>query len=154
VSAGAPEGLGPKHPKYIARVLGEFPSDDPSSVFPLSWIERAGREPTEAELIRGGRYGRRPLGTTVVDIVGIAYNFALYLVDNGFPCFGFNVGARAIDNTQFANQKAEAHWMVRRYLQDNLISGLTDEETRSAVLNDGNSYRYLWISPHAILRSV
>jgi hypothetical protein len=40
---------GPKHPKYFARVLGEFPSDDPASVFPLGWIERARREPTEAE---------------------------------------------------------------------------------------------------------
>jgi hypothetical protein len=38
---------GPKHPKYLARVLGEFPSDDPASVFPLAWIERARREATD-----------------------------------------------------------------------------------------------------------
>ena len=41
---------GNRHPKYLARVMGEFPSDDPSSVYPLSWIERARREPTAAEL--------------------------------------------------------------------------------------------------------
>jgi phage terminase large subunit len=40
---------GNRHPKYLARVLGEFPSDDPYSVFPLNWIERAKREPTDAE---------------------------------------------------------------------------------------------------------
>jgi hypothetical protein len=176
---------GPKHPKYIARVLGEFPSDDPASVFPLSWIERARREATEEELrtarrhviqvgidvagagadetvltaridgivlgqkfwsdadprgavmrelseIRGGRYGY-PLGITVVDTVGIGYNFGLHLVDNGFNCYGFNAGARAIDPTQFVNQKAEAHWTFRGYLQDGLISRLADEETAAQL---------------------
>ena len=176
---------GPKHPKYIARVLGEFPSDDPASVFPLSWIERARRDPSEAELkqaknhriqvgidvagagadetvltarvggiilgqrfwseadprgsvlrelseIRAGKYDY-PLGPIVVDTVGIGYNFALHLVDQGFPCYGFNAGQRAIDATQFVNQKAEAHWTFRGYLQENLISGLIDEETAAQL---------------------
>jgi len=177
---------GPKHPKYIARVLGEFPSDDPASVYPLSWIERASRDPTEDELrqaskgariqvgidvagagadetvltariggiilgqkcwseadprgavlqelsqIRGGKY-RYPLGTTVVDTVGIGYNFALHLVDQGFPCYGFNAGAGAIEATQFFNKKAEAYWTLRTYLQDNLISRLVDEETAAQL---------------------
>lgn len=174
---------GPKHPKYVARVLGEFPSDDPSSVFPLSWIERARRDPTEEELRDAGRMavqvgidvagagddetvltarvygivleqhswseadprgqvlavlrrlrnGKYPLGTIVVDTVGIGYNFALHLADNGFPCYGFNAGARPIDTTQFVNQKAEAHWALRSYLQDNLISGLRDEEAAAQL---------------------
>jgi phage terminase large subunit len=172
---------GPKHPKYIARVRGEFPSDDPASVFPLSWIERARRDPSEAELkraperviqvgidvagagadetvmtarvdgivlkqwfwpdpdprgavvrelsqIRAGHLGYR-LGLVVVDIVGIGYNFGHHLVDQGFPCYGFNAGGRAIDATQFVNQKAEAHWTFRTYLQENLVSRLADEET-------------------------
>jgi hypothetical protein len=176
---------GPKHPKYIARVLGEFPSDDPASVFPLSWIERARRDPTDAERapakghriqvgidvagagadetvltarvggiilgqkfwsdsdprgavmrelseIRAGKY-RCPLGTVVVDTVGIGYNFGLHLADNGFGCYGFNAGARAIDATQFVNQKAETHWLFRGYLQENLISGLIDEETAAQL---------------------
>lgn len=182
---------GPKHPKYIARVLGEFPSDDPAGVFPLSWIERARRDPTEAEQrelsqyiaagsarvqvgidvagagadetvltarvggiilgqrywsdpdprggvlrelseIRAGKY-RCPLGTTVVDTVGIGYNFALHLADQGFACYGFNAGARAIDAEHFANQKAEAHWTFRTHLQEKLISGLTDEETAAQL---------------------
>ena len=176
---------GPKHPKYIARVLGEFPSDDPASVYPLSWIERARREPTEAELrqatqlsiqvgidvagagddetVLTARIGgivleqhfwsdpdprgpvlaalgrlrhnklRYRLGTIVVDTVGIGYNFALHLADNGFPCYGFNAGARPIDVTQFVNQKAETHWTFRNYLQENLISGLSDEETAAQL---------------------
>lgn len=174
---------GAKHPKYVARVLGEFPSDDPSSVFPLSWIERAQREPTPAELqearqrgayvqvgvdvagagadetvltarvngmildqrfwnepdprgqvlrtlrdIRAGQLGFQ-LGTIVVDTIGIGYNFALHLADNGFSCYGFNAGARPMDTTQFVNQKAETYWRFRSFLQENLISGLKDEET-------------------------
>ena len=172
---------GPKHPKYLSRVLGEFPSDDPYSVFPLSWLERAQRDPFESELakaknvpvqvgidvagpghdetvlyaraggivlgmkawadpdprgpvlrelsqIKGGKYGRK-LGKAVVDIIGIGYNFGLHLADNGFDVYGFQAGGRAIDTEQFANQKAEAHWQLRTYLQDNLISQLSDEET-------------------------
>jgi hypothetical protein len=180
---------GRKHPKYIARVLGEFPSDDPASVFPLSWIERAQREPTDAEqrelarMISAGSVrvqvgidvagagadetvltarvggiileqhcwsdadprgpvlaalgrlsiGKIPLGTIVVDTVAIGYNFAHHLVDHGFACYGFNAGARPIDATQFVNQKAEAHWTFRTYLQENVISGLTDEETAAQL---------------------
>lgn len=176
---------GPKHPKYLARVLGEFPEDDPGSVFPLSWIERAKRDPTEAEIAESKRHviqvgidvagagadetvltarlgglillqkfyadadPRGPisrelsqikhgglgaqLGIVVVDTVGIGYNFALHLADQGFPVYGFNAGARAIDTTQYANQKAEAHWTLRSYLQANLISQLADEETAAQL---------------------
>ena len=181
---------GSKHPKYLARVLGEFPSDDPQSVYPLAWIERANREPTEGEareitrlsslgrssvqvgidvagagddettltaringhilerhawpdpdprgavvsiLGRLKRNGKYPLGQVVVDTVGIGYNFALHLVDQGFPCFGFIAGARAIRSDQFANQKAEAHWNFRNYLEMNAISGLSDEETAAQL---------------------
>jgi hypothetical protein len=170
----------------VARVLGEFPSDDPSSVFPLSWIERARRDPTETELAQAkrgamiqvgidvagagadetvltarvggivlmqkfwsdadprGAVARElgqiraislgyQLGSIVVDTVGIGYNFALHLADQGFPVYGFNAGARAIDTTQYVNQKAEAHWTFRTYLQDNLISRLADEETAAQL---------------------
>jgi len=41
---------GPKHPKFIARVLGEFPTQSDWAVFSLEWIERAKRDPSEAEL--------------------------------------------------------------------------------------------------------
>ncbi len=46
---------GPNHPAYRSRVLAEFPADDPCGVFPLSWIERAQRDSTEAELRRAER---------------------------------------------------------------------------------------------------
>lgn len=177
---------GPKHPKYLARVLGEFPPDDPYSVFPLSWIEKAARDATEAELekARAGRFiqvgidvagagsdetvltariggivlkqkawseadprgavlrelaaikGRNlgyPLGVTVVDTVGIGYNFALHLADNGFNVFGFIAGARPMDVEHFVNQKAEAHWTFRTYLQEGLVSQLADEETQAQL---------------------
>jgi hypothetical protein len=41
---------GSNHPKFQSRVLAEFPQEDPYSVFPLTWIEWAKREPTEREL--------------------------------------------------------------------------------------------------------
>lgn len=43
---------GPNNPRYISRVLGQFPTQSQWAVFDLSWIERAKREPTEAELAR------------------------------------------------------------------------------------------------------
>ena len=69
----------------------------------------------------------------MVDSVGIGYNFALHLSDNGFQVFGFNAGARAMEPQQFANQKAEAHWTFRSYLQANLISQLSDEECQAQL---------------------
>lgn len=41
---------GPNHPKFRSRVMAEFPSQSPNSVFDLAWIERAKRDPTEREL--------------------------------------------------------------------------------------------------------
>jgi phage terminase large subunit len=43
---------GPSNPRYISRVLGEFPTQSDFAVFALAWIERSRREPTEAELNR------------------------------------------------------------------------------------------------------
>jgi hypothetical protein len=48
---------GPRHPKYLSRVLGEFPGNDPYSVYPLAWIERANRAATEAESREYDRLG-------------------------------------------------------------------------------------------------
>lgn len=43
---------GPTNPRFMSRVLGEFPSQSDWAVFELAWIERAQREPTEQELFR------------------------------------------------------------------------------------------------------
>ena len=50
-------GWGPNHPKFQSRVLGEFPQESPYQVFPLAWINRAKREPTEKEIAESKRYG-------------------------------------------------------------------------------------------------
>jgi hypothetical protein len=96
------------------------------------WSDADPRGPVLAALHRL-RAGNIRLGTIVVDTVGIGYNFALHLADQGFPCYGFNAGARPIDAMQFVNQKAEAHSTFRSHLQKNLISGLTDEETAAQL---------------------
>jgi hypothetical protein len=179
---------GPNHPQWASRVLGEFPKEDPYSVFPLTWIEKAKREPTPAELglarrARGGiqvgidvagpghdetcltaRVGgiilrqeawadpdpRGPvlrvlkelqthplyrLGYVVVDTVGIGYNFALHIVDNGFAenVYGFNAGRRPIDPTQYQNAKAEVYFACRDYFGTGEISGLADVETEAQL---------------------
>ncbi len=74
-----------------------------------------------------GRLKHHPLyrlGIVVVDTVGIGYNFALHLADNGFDVFGFKAGARAVDSAQFANQKAEATFQFREWLKGGYVSGL------------------------------
>lgn len=43
---------GPQNPRYVSRVLGEFPTQSDFAVFSLEWIERARREPTEHEVTR------------------------------------------------------------------------------------------------------
>jgi hypothetical protein len=175
---------GPQHPKYKARVLGEFPSDDPYSCFPLAWLEKAKRTPTLEELSNAKKYrimvgidvagagsdetvltarvagiiigqwawpdadprgavcrvlgelrARRDyvFGSAIVDTVGIGYNFALHLADQGFPVVGFNAGARPIQSDRFANLKAEAYWTFREYLRQNEISNLTDEQCNAQL---------------------
>ena len=57
---------GPDHPQYLSRVLAEFPSESPYSIFELAWIERAKREATEQE-IRAARRGVIQVG---IDVAG------------------------------------------------------------------------------------
>jgi hypothetical protein len=179
---------GPNHPQWASRVLGEFPKEDPYSVFPLTWIERSKREPTPAELglakrMRSGiqvgidvagpghdetcltariggiilrqeawadpdprgpvlrvlgelkRHPEYPLGYVVIDTVGIGYNFALHICDNGFAenVFGFNAGRKPIDVMQFQNAKAEVYFTCRDYFSTGEISGLGDVETEAQL---------------------
>lgn len=43
---------GPNNPRYVSRVLGQFPTQSQWAVFDLAWIERSKREPTQGELDR------------------------------------------------------------------------------------------------------
>ncbi len=45
---------GPNHPKYLSRVLAQFPTQADNAVFALQWIENAKREPTAKELRDAG----------------------------------------------------------------------------------------------------
>ena len=175
---------GPDHPKYKSRVLAEFPSQSPYSVFHLEWIEKAKREATEEEIKRGansviqvgidvagagsdetalcarvdgmilcqhawpdpdprgpvsrllGELSHHPryrLGAVVVDCVGIGYNFALHLADQGFPVHGFQAGGRAQQDGLYTNAKAEAYFYAREYFRHGWISGLADEECEAQL---------------------
>lgn len=175
---------GPNHPAYQSRVLANFPDADPYGCFPLVWVERARRDPTEMELrlaqrcriqvgidvagagkdetVATARVGgivlemaawpdpdpRGPvlawlnrlkkhplyrLGAVVIDIIGIGYNFALHVADQGFDVYGFNAGHSPIDPLMFVNQKAEAHFTLRDFLRENQISQLVDKETQAQM---------------------
>ena len=166
---------GPTHPKYLSRVLAQFPTQADNAVFSLAWIEGAKREPNETDLKhaaaqtiqvgidvagagsdetvlvarvggiilelhawadpdpRGpvlrvlGRLKHHPLyrlGMVVVDTIGIGYNFALHIVDNGFDVFGFIAGAKPVDSTMFRDQKAEATWTAREAFRTGYVCGL------------------------------
>ncbi len=166
---------GPNHPKYMSRVLAQFPTQADNAVFALTWIEAAKREPTEKELrdalrlqvqvgidvagagsdetVLTARVGgiilemhawpdpdprgpvlrvlqslkRHPLyqlGIVVIDTVGIGYNFALHVADQGFQVYGFRAGSRPIDAAMYANQKAEATWHCREWFKGGHVSGL------------------------------
>lgn len=176
---------GPNHPKYMSRVLAQFPTQADNAVFALQWIEKAKREPTELELREAAQYQIQVgidvagagsdetvlvarvagiilemhawpdadprgavlrvlsrlnhhrlyrLGMVVVDTVGIGYNFALHLADNGFNVFGFKAGARAVDASMYVNQKAEATFLCREYFKQGLISGLGLLTSKEEVL--------------------
>jgi hypothetical protein len=178
---------GPKNPRYASRVLGEFPTQSEYAVFSLEWVEKAKREPTEAELERAkgmtiqfgidvagpgddetagcARVGgiviarqswsdRDPrgavmrwlsgfrahplyrMGPVVVDIVGIGYNFALHLADQGFQVFGFNAGHKPVDTEKFLNQKSESYFRLRDGYKEGEVSHLPDaldEETEAQL---------------------
>ncbi len=178
---------GPKNPRYVSRVLGEFPTQSEHAVFSLEWIEKAKREPAEAELARakgmylqfgidvagpgddetaacarvGGiiidrkswsdkdprgavvrwlsGFRAHPLyrmGPAVIDIVGIGYNFALHVADQGFEVYGFNAGHAAVDTTQYLNQKSESYFRLREAYKDEQVSHLPealDEETEAQL---------------------
>lgn len=163
---------GPTNPRYVARVLGEFPSQSDHAVFDLAWIERAKREPKDDELLRArgcviqvgidvagpgdaetagcarvngivlsrmawndkdprGAVSRwlsnlvrqgYALGPVVVDTVGIGYNFALHLADQGFDVYSFNAGGAPMDREQYFNAKAEQYFRLRDIYRDNYIS--------------------------------
>jgi phage terminase large subunit len=187
------ERWGPNNPRYVSRVLGEFPSQSDHAVFDLAWIERAKRPPTDAELERAkgcfvqvgidvagpgddetaavarvnGIIIKReswadpdprgkvlnwlgnlkvssgyPLGPVVVDVVGIGYNFALHLADQGFQVMGFSAGKKPMDTVQFKNAKAEGFWRLRDMYKSDYIShieGTVDEETEAQL--SGIEYR-------------
>ncbi len=180
---------GPEHPQFRSRVLAEFPNDDPYSVFPLAWIEKATREPNEADLaqakkhfiqvgidvagagsdetvlvarvggivlcthawpdgdprgavvnILGALKHRRDyqLGRVVIDDIGVGYNFAKHIADQGFDVWGFGNNRLPIDREHYRDQTAEAHFTLREWLREGMVSGIEDLETQAQM----SSIRY------------
>ena len=73
-----------------------------------------------------------------VDSIGLGYNFALHLKDNGVPVRMINVGEQPSPRSdehfvpyadKFSNLKAQLYWGLRLRLQQGEIAGLTDDRT-------------------------
>lgn len=85
-----------------------------------------------------------PVGFVVVDSVGIGYNFALHVADNGYQgkVYGFVAQQQAVDVERFENQKAEQTFRLRDMMQENYVShleGAWDED--AAAQMSGINYR-------------
>lgn len=83
---------------------------------------------------------RRRLETVNVDSIGIGYNFALHLEDQGFPVELVNVGEASHDSEKFSNAKAEFYWGLRMRFESGEVSGLGDEIAISQLA--GIRYRH------------
>ncbi len=57
---------GPTNPRFMSRVLAQFPTQSQRAVFDLMWIERARRPPTETE----ERYAQRKVIQVGIDVAG------------------------------------------------------------------------------------
>lgn len=64
-----------------------------------------------------------------VDTIGIGYNFALHIADNGYSVNHINVGSAPHDKEKFANAKAEYYWGLRERFHVGDVVGITDETT-------------------------
>jgi phage terminase large subunit len=72
-----------------------------------------------------------------VDAIGVGYNFALHLEDQGFPVTQVNVGERPTsDHTdRFANLKAQLYWALREAIAAGDIVDLTDDIAVSQLVS-------------------
>ena len=75
-----------------------------------------------------------------VDSIGIGYNFALHLEDQGFPVMKINVGEASREPEKFANAKAEFYWGLRMRFEAGDVTGLDDETAISQLA--GIRYRH------------
>ena len=61
---------GPANPRFVSRVLGEFPAQAANSVFQLGWIERAGMPYEPEQLARDLSRARNPYIQIGFDVAG------------------------------------------------------------------------------------
>lgn len=72
--------------------------------------------------------GRLPLGPVLIDGDGIGYHLAPRIASHGFKVYLFRAGQSPLDQSAYANAKAEMHWNFREWLQADAVRGLADEE--------------------------
>jgi phage terminase large subunit len=98
-----------------------------------AWSDADPRGPVCKVLNQLRQHPQYPLGYVVIDVVGVGHGFAQHIADQGFSVYGFQAGARAVNATQFANQKAEAYFRMREFFKEGLVSNLSDEDTEAQL---------------------
>jgi hypothetical protein len=109
-----------------------------------AWADKDPRGPVLAWLHKLKTHPQYRLGHIVVDVVGIGYNFALHIADNGFDVMGFNAGHKPMDTEMFLNAKAEAYFRLRGAYREGEVSHMPDaldEETEAQL--SGINYKEL-----------
>ena len=107
-----------------------------------AWMDADPRGKVVKWLLDVHAYSGWPVGPVVVDTVGIGYNFALHIADQGFQVWGFNASQSPIDKTLFLNGKAEQYFRLRDMYKDDYVCHLPDvwDEDEAAQMS-GLKYR-------------
>lgn len=69
----------------------------------------------------------------MVDITGVGYHFATWLADQAYEVHGFVAGGKAMDQTSFANAKAEAYWCAGEWMKRGIF-GVEDLDTQGQLI--------------------
>jgi phage terminase large subunit len=102
-------------------------------------MQRAWAEADPLPMILGSlgmlrrQFPRFRLGPGLVDIVGIGYHLAPRIAEQGFECYGFVAGARAMDSEHFVDAKAEGYWGFRERLERRAVRGILDRDCQAQM---------------------
>lgn len=101
-----------------------------------AWSDSDPRGPVVKAIGKWHRDAEYAGADVMVDTIGIGYNFALHLADQGFSVFGFNAGHAPIDQENFANAKAEAYFATRDWYREGFVRTMPEaisEETEAQL---------------------
>lgn len=98
-----------------------------------AWVDADARGPVALFLSRLRRDYPHARIVVMVDITGVGYHFGTWLADQAYEVHGFIAGGKAMDQTSFANAKAEAYWCAGEWMKRG-IYGVEDLDTQGQLI--------------------